>query len=167
MQKPYLLFLGDVPDQLAAKTSTGIADWRQDWCVGQHRLPGCQADTGLADISIADAAAKGAKTLVVGVVNSGGVMPDNWTASIIEAIELGMDVASGLHSKLEDFRAIATAAKTNNVTLHNVRHSQQQFATGRGEQRPGKRLLTVGTDCSVGKKYSAPRAGAGHAYAGH
>jgi uncharacterized NAD-dependent epimerase/dehydratase family protein len=155
MQKPYLLFLGDVPDQLAAKTATGIADWREDWCVGQHRLPGCQADTGLSDISIPDAAAKGAKTLVVGVVNSGGVMPENWTASIVEAIELGMDVASGLHSKLEDFPAIAAAAKTNNVTLHNVRHGRQQFGTGRGEPRSGKRLLTVGTDCSVGKKYSA------------
>ena len=41
MEKPYLLFLGDAADQLAAKTATGIADWRPEWCVGQFRLPGC------------------------------------------------------------------------------------------------------------------------------
>ena len=75
MEKPYLLFLGDAGDQLAAKTATGIADWRPEWCVGQMRLPGCQADTGLADVSIAEAASRGARTLVIGVVNSGGVMP--------------------------------------------------------------------------------------------
>ncbi len=155
MEKPYLLFLGDVPDQLAAKTATGIADWRPEWCVGQSRLPGCQADTGLPDLSIEEAWKLGAKTLVIGVVNSGGVMPDNWTSSIVEAIELGMDVASGLHSMLEDFPAIAKAAEANNVVLHNVRRSPQGFRTGRGEPRSGKRLLTVGTDCSVGKKYTA------------
>ena len=155
MEKPFLLFLGDVPDQLAAKTSTGIADWRPDWCVGQFRLPGCQADTGLADMSISEARARGAKTLVVGVVNSGGVMPDSWTSSIVEAIESGMDVASGLHSRLQDFPAIGAAAEAHGSKLFNVRHSEQTFATGRGEKRPGKRLLTVGTDCSVGKKYTA------------
>ena len=39
--KPYLLFLGDVQDQLAAKTAMGVVDWRPEWCVGQ--LPSCQA----------------------------------------------------------------------------------------------------------------------------
>ncbi len=155
MEKPYLLFLGDVPDQLAAKTSTGIADWRPEWCVGQLRLPGCQADTGLPDLDLTAAAAAGAKTLVVGVVNSGGAMPESWSGTIVDAIELGMDVASGLHAKLEDYPTIAEAAKSNGRTLHNVRHSTQKFATGRGEKRQGRRLLTVGTDCSVGKKYTA------------
>lgn len=39
---PYLMFLGDVPDQLAAKTAHGIVDWRADWCLGQMRLPNCR-----------------------------------------------------------------------------------------------------------------------------
>ena len=47
--RPYLMFLGDVPDELAAKTAHGIVDWRRDWCLGQLRLPGCRADLGLAD----------------------------------------------------------------------------------------------------------------------
>ena len=39
IERPYLLFLGDVPDPLAAKTAYGVVDWRRDWCVGQMRLP--------------------------------------------------------------------------------------------------------------------------------
>ena len=68
IKHPYLLFLGDVPDALAAKTATGIVDWRKDWCLGQNRLDGCVADTGLPDMAIADAAEKGAKTMIVGAV---------------------------------------------------------------------------------------------------
>ena len=155
MKKPYLLFLGDARDQLAAKTATGIADWRRDWCVGQLRLPDCAADTGLADISIEEAVARGAQTLVIGVVNSGGTMPESWTEVLVEALTRGMDVASGLHTRLESFAAIGNAAATHGRRLHNVRHTEQIFATGKGVKRSGKRLLTVGTDCSCGKKYTA------------
>lgn len=155
MEKPYLLFLGDVHDELAAKTAHGIADWRPDWCVGQLRLPGCRADTVLNDITVAEAAARGAKTFVIAVVNSGGTMPESWTDTIVSAIEQGMDVASGLHMRLQDFPAIAEAAAAHGRRLHNVRHSDQRFGTGKGAKRSGKRLLTVGTDCSVGKKYTA------------
>ena len=44
---PYLLFLGDAPDQLSAKVAQGIKDWRPENAVGQFRLPGCGADLGL------------------------------------------------------------------------------------------------------------------------
>ena len=153
--KPYLLFLGDVHDQLAAKTAMGVVDWRPEWCVGQMRLPGCKADTGLPDLSIAEAAAKGAKTMVVGVVNAGGVLPDHWVAEIVAALEAGLDVATGLHKRLSSIPAIAAAAARHGRKLHDVRFSDINFATGKGTKRPGLRLLTVGTDCSVGKKYTA------------
>ncbi|MDR4305493.1 DUF1611 domain-containing protein [Chelatococcus sambhunathii] len=155
IRKPYLLFLGDAPDQLAAKTAAGVVDWRLDWCVGQMRLPGCQADVGLEDLDIAGAAAKGAKTFVIGVVNAGGVLPDHWIDAIVEAIEAGMDVASGLHARLGALPRVAEAAKTHGAQLHDVRHSTERFSTGKGVKRPGRRILTVGTDCSVGKKYAA------------
>lgn len=155
LQKPYLLFLGDAPDQLAAKTADGVAHWRPDWCVGQLRLPGCKADVGLEEIGIEEAAGRGARTLVIGVVNSGGFMPDSWTESITKAIAAGMDVASGLHSRLEDFPAIAEAAREHGRRLFNIRHSERDFTTGKGERRSGKRLLTVGTDANIGKKYTA------------
>ncbi|OYU47492.1 MAG: EBNA-1 nuclear protein [Rhizobiales bacterium PAR1] len=155
VQAPYLMFLGDVPDQLAAKTAHGIVDWRPEWCLGQRRLEGCKADLGIPDMPIAEAAAKGAKTLIVGVANAGGVLPDHWVAEIVAAIEAGMDVASGLHTRLASKPAIAEAAKKRGRRLLDVRHSSETFATGKGAKRPGLRLLTVGTDCSVGKKYTA------------
>lgn len=152
---PYLLFLGDVPDALAAKTAIGIVDWRREWCLGQIRLDGCAADTGLPDTTIAEGAKAGAKTFVIGAVNAGGRLPDHWIASVVEALDAGLDVASGLHVRLGSIDAIREAAERNGRKLHDVRHSNQTFATGKGTKRPGKRILTVGTDCSVGKKYTA------------
>ncbi len=152
---PYLMFLGDVQDQLGAKTAQGIVDWRPEWCLGQIRLEGCKADLGIPDMTVAEAAGRGARTLLVGVANAGGVLPEHWTSVIVEAIEAGMDVASGLHTRLESIPAIRGAAERNGRQLFNVRHSDQRFATGKGTRRPGRRLLTVGTDCSVGKKYTA------------
>jgi len=153
--RPYLLFLGDVPDALAAKTALGIVDWRPDWCLGQLRLPGCKADAKIPEMSVADAVAAGVKTMVVGVVNAGGVLPDHWITTIVEALDAGLDVATGLHVRLATIPAIAEAAARSGRKLHDVRHTHERFATGKGTKRPGLRLLTVGTDCSVGKKYTA------------
>ena len=62
---PYILFLGDAPDQLAAKTANGVAMWRRSWCVGQLRLDGCNATVGLNDVTLEEGVAAGAKTLVM------------------------------------------------------------------------------------------------------
>jgi uncharacterized NAD-dependent epimerase/dehydratase family protein len=153
--KPYLLFLGDVKDQLAAKTAQGVVDWRPEWCVAQIRLPGCEADCGIAEMSIPDAVMKGAKTMIVGVVNAGGVLPDHWIKVIVEALDAGLDVATGLHKRLASIPQIAEAAKRNGRKLHDVRYTEMTFATGKGTKRTGLRVLAVGTDCSVGKKYTA------------
>ncbi len=153
--KPYLLFLGDVQDELAAKTAHGIVDWRPEWCVGQLRLPGCRADCRIAELSIADAVSKGARTMIVGVVNAGGVLPPQWIDTIVAAIEAGLDVATGLHRRLSSVPVIAKAAERHGRKLFDVRFSDMQFATGSGMKRTGLRLLSVGTDCSVGKKYTS------------
>ena len=153
--KPYLLFLGDVPDQLAAKTAQGVVDWRPDWCLGQLRLPGCKADCDIPDMSIEQGIAAGARTMVVGVVNAGGVLPEHWVGAIVQALDAGLDVATGLHKRLGSVPEIADAAARNGRKLHDLRFTDQTFQTGKGSKRPGLRLLTVGTDCSVGKKYAA------------
>lgn len=154
IRQPYLMFLGDVADQLAAKTAQGIVDWRREWCLGQLRLPGCKADLGIRDMTAAEAVAAGARTMIVGVANAGGVLPDHWIAPIVEAIEAGLDIASGLHTRLASKPEIEKAAKGYGRQLIDVRHSTQDFQTGKGTKRSGMRLLTVGTDCSVGKKYT-------------
>ena len=155
IQRPYLLFLGDVHDQLAAKTAQGVVDWRPDWCLGQMRLEGCKADTGLTDMTIDEAVAAGARTFVVGVVNAGGVLPDHWISEVVKAIEAGMNIATGLHRRLSSIPEIADAAAKHGAQLHDVRFSDVSFTTGKGTRRSGKRILAVGTDCSVGKKYTA------------
>lgn len=152
---PYLLFIGDVPDALAAKTAQGVADWRPEWCVGQHRLENCKANLGLPDMTIDEAVAAGAKSYVVGAVNAGGVLPQHWVTHIVAALEAGLDVASGMHIRLEDIPQVAEAAARSGGALHNLRHPTQAFDTGKGTKRTGRRLLMVGTDCSVGKKYAA------------
>ena len=154
IEQPYLLFLGDAHDQLAAKTARGIVDWRPDWCLGQLRLEGCKASAGIADISIAAAAEAGARTLVIGVANRGGVIPDKWLDTLAEALDKGMDLASGLHMRLGDIQMLRDKAMEIGASLFDVRHSKQEFPLGSGEKRAGKRLLTVGSDASVGKMYT-------------
>ena len=155
IEPPYLLFAADAKDALAAKTGQGIVDWRRERCLGQLRLPGCRADHGLPDMTVAEGAARGAKTLVVGTVGPGGVLPEAWVPVLVEAVERGLDVASGLHTRLGSFPDLRAAAERHGRRLVDVRVPARDFPTGSGRRRPGKRLLTVGTDCAVGKKYTA------------
>jgi uncharacterized NAD-dependent epimerase/dehydratase family protein len=151
---PYLMFLADAPDQLAAKTAAGVAHWRPDWCIGQLRLEGCNADLKLPDMTVEDAAAAGVGTVIVGVANRGGKLSPASVAPLKRALELGMDLASGLHIRLAEVPELAEAAKANGRTITDVRHPTESFDVGTGEKRSGKRLLAVGTDCSVGKMYT-------------
>lgn len=155
IEHPYLLFLGDAADQLAAKTAQGVKDWRPDWCLGQIRLKGCNADLGLEDLSLGAARERGAKSVIVGVANRGGVISETWVDVLEKALELGMDVAAGLHNRLADVPALAAAAERHGRRLHDVRHPTETFAVANGKKRSGKRLLAVGTDCSCGKMYTA------------
>ncbi|PID60650.1 MAG: EBNA-1 nuclear protein [Gammaproteobacteria bacterium] len=155
LQTPYLLFLGDAPDALAAKVAQGIHDWRPEHCVGQFSLPGCQADLGLDELDIDAAVAAGAKTLVVGVANRGGVIGEGWLAVFERALAAGLDIASGLHNLLNDHPRLVAAAEAGKRALVDVRLPQEEYPIAHGERRSGKRCLAVGTDCSVGKMYTA------------
>ncbi|SLN73762.1 N-acetyltransferase DgcN [Ruegeria meonggei] len=155
IETPYLLFLGDAPDQLAAKVAIGIRDWRPENAVGQYRMDGCKADLGLKDLSLAEAKAAGAKTLVIGVANRGGVISAAWKEVLIEALEMGYDLASGLHNLLRDEGDLVAAAQTHGGTLHDVRVPTDGYPIANGKKRSGKRCLAVGTDCSAGKMYTA------------
>ncbi len=155
LKQPYLLFLGDAADSLAAKVAQGIKTWRPEYCVGQLSLEGCNADVGLEEMTVAQAAKEGAKTLVIGVANRGGVISQAWISVLIEALESGMDIAAGLHNKLVDIPELVECAKKHGRSLFDVRYPTQTYPIGNGKKRTGKRLLTVGTDCSVGKMYTS------------
>jgi uncharacterized NAD-dependent epimerase/dehydratase family protein len=152
---PYLLFLGDAPDIATAKTAAGIRQWRGELCAGQLRLPGCRVDLGLPDLTPAEAASRGIRALVIGIANDGGFIAPDWVASIVDALDAGLDVASGLHEPLAGVPEIAAAAGRTGRRLIEVRQPAESFMPGTGRRRGGKRLLTVGTDCAVGKKYAA------------
>jgi len=155
LQTPYLLFLGDAADPLAAKVAQGIKDWRPDQCIGQFRQDGCKADLQIEDLSIAEAYQRGAKTLVVGVANRGGVISESWLSVFEEALNAGMDIASGLHNLLGDEPRLQQLAKKTGGALIDVRIPQNEYPIASGVKRSGKRCLAVGTDCSVGKMYTA------------
>ncbi|MET4807413.1 N-acetyltransferase DgcN [Limibacillus sp. MBR-115] len=155
IQHPYLMFLGDSPDQLAAKVAQGVAHWRPEWCLGQLRLEGCKADLKLPDMTLANAREKGVKTVVVGVANRGGVIGASWVEVLEQALDMGMDIAAGLHQKVADVPRLAEAAARNGRKLFDVRHPTRSFDVASGVKRSGKRLLAVGTDCSVGKMYAS------------
>lgn len=155
IKPPYLLFIGDAKDSLSIKLAKGVADWRPELAVGEYALDGCEVTTSLSRMGIDEAVKKGAKTFVLGFANSGGTIDEKWIPSILHAIESGMDIASGLHQRLDSFPEITEHAQKYNAQLIDVRHPTETFQTGKGIKRNGKRLLTVGTDCSVGKMYTA------------
>ncbi len=153
--QPYLLFLGDAPDQLAAKVARGIADWRPGACVGQLRMAGCRADLGLPDMAPDEAVAAGARTLVIGVANRGGVISPAWKEVLLAALEAGLDLAAGLHNRLSDEPELVAAAARLGRRLIDVRVPRRPYPIASGRPRAGHRLLTIGTDCSVGKMYAS------------
>ena len=155
IKTPYLLFLGDAPDQLAAKVAQGVKDWRPENAVGQFRMEGCKADLGLTDMTLAEAKAAGAKTLVIGVANRGGVISKEWKKVLVMALEEGFDLASGLHNLLRNEQDLVAVAEATGQELHDVRIPEVDYPIANGKKRSGKRCLAVGTDCSVGKMYTA------------
>jgi uncharacterized NAD-dependent epimerase/dehydratase family protein len=151
---PYLLYLGNAADDLAIKTARGLAYWRPHWCIGQHRRPDCKPTLGLRDMGMAEAKAEGANTMVIGTANAGGVMGPEIVADIITALDAGLHVVAGLHQKLRENPDIVAAAQRNGRMLFDARDPAAGIPVGSGRPRDGHRLLTVGTDCSVGKMYT-------------
>jgi uncharacterized NAD-dependent epimerase/dehydratase family protein len=151
---PTLLFLG-AGDDLAAKTAHGIRYWRPDWCLGQIRLPGGSADLRLPDLTPGAAAKLGAKSLIIGVANPGGYVPEEWLPTLTAALEAGLDIAAGLHDRLNEIAALSDRAQRLGRSLFDVRHPPGDIPVGNGRKRSGRRLLTVGTDCSVGKMFTS------------
>lgn len=92
---------------------------------------------------------------MIGTAAPGGQLPPAWIARLVEAMDAGLDIAGGLHISLGSIPSLAGAASRTGRKLHDVRLSKQAFPIATGKPRGGHRLLTVGTDCAVGKKYAA------------
>ena len=155
LPQPYLLFLGDITDAEYAKTAFGLRDWARERCLGEYSCPGSTVTTGLPFFTPAQAAAEGARALVIGVANEGGFIADSWLPALLSGLQAGLSIISGMHTRLADVPALQTAAVGVGARLIDVRRPPQKIPIATGRKRSGKRLLTVGTDCAIGKKYTA------------
>ena len=155
LPQPYLLFLGDVVEPGFAKTAFGLRDWAGERCVGEYALPGARVSTGLPNLDPKAAAARGARSMVIGVANPGGQIPASWFGALLDALESGLDLISGMHVRLANLPGLQAAADNLNRRLIDVRSPPAGIPIGTGHRRSGRRLLTVGTDCALGKKYTA------------
>ena len=155
LRKPYLLYLGDCTEASNAKTACGLRDWCPDDVIGEWSLPTTTVSVGLTRLSPADAAARGAGSLVIGIASVGGRVPQSWLPDLEAAIHAGLDIVSGMHTRLTSFPSLVQLASVHNVSLIDVRHSDRAFPCGTGRKRVGMRVATVGTDCALGKKYTA------------
>jgi uncharacterized NAD-dependent epimerase/dehydratase family protein len=147
--------LGEETSAVYAKTAAGLAQWRPELCAGQISLPGGTVDLGIPTMTVSEAAQAGVKTLVIGTAPVGGAIPDRWLDVLVDALEHGMDIAAGVHKKLIDTPRLKEAADKTGQALIDVRVPPKDLPVGTGKKRTGKRLLTVGTDCALGKKYTA------------
>ena len=151
---PFLLYLGRSADALGIKTSRGLAVFRPEDCVGEFRHDDCPQTLGLPRLSMAEAAAAGARTLVLGIAGPGGKLATELVEDAAAALATGMNVAAGLHERLRDQPSLASLARERGLRLFDVRDPPSDLSVGKGYPRAGRRLLTVGTDCSVGKMYA-------------
>jgi uncharacterized NAD-dependent epimerase/dehydratase family protein len=155
LPQPYLLFMGAATEAGFAKTALGLRDWAPERCLAEIRLPGATVTTGLPELTVREAQAQGAKALLIGVAAAGGAILPAWIPTLVAAMEAGLDVISGQHTRLRDVPELADAALRTGRRLFDIRQPPAGLPTANGRRRSGNRLLTVGTDCALGKKYTA------------
>jgi uncharacterized NAD-dependent epimerase/dehydratase family protein len=153
---PYLLFTGEAGSaQTDGKTAAGVAFWCKEKCVGQLWLENTRLDLKVPHLSLSEAVNQGARTLIIGLAPLGGQFDRNWIETLVEGLELGLNLAAGLHMRLSDIPELRDAAEKYNRKLFDVRFYDAPIPAPTAKKRTGKRLLTVGTDCAVGKMYAA------------
>jgi uncharacterized NAD-dependent epimerase/dehydratase family protein len=102
---------------------------------------------------LAEARELGANALLLGVATPGGWIPDHWRTWVIEAIDAGMEIANGLHRFLTSDEELVERAARSGARLWDVRRPPDDLPlfTGKSLEVPQKIVLTVGSDCAVGK----------------
>lgn len=91
--------------------------------------------------------------LLIGIAPPGGQLPAEWVRLLAHAIEQGLDIWSGLHSFVADIPGLAALATRHGVTIHDLRRppATLDVANGRVRNVDATVVLTVGTDCNIGK----------------
>jgi uncharacterized NAD-dependent epimerase/dehydratase family protein len=149
-----------------AKTAVGVLRWRGEEVVAVldstragRSAQDCVGVGGATPVvaRLDEAAARGADTLLVGIAPQGGALPTSWRGLVAEALMRGWDVLAGLHQFLGDDPELATLAEAKGCALHDVRRwsGARPIAARRASTLDAMVVLTVGSDCNVGKMTTA------------
>lgn len=152
--QPYAMFCGNATTKAMAKITAGMVEWASEkvCCVvddANNLFP------EMPHVEIRDLDKTDAETLVIGFAPFGGQINEDIDRAIRTALSRGLNVAAALHVKLADNVEYCALASEHGVKLYDFRHHPEQYPLGTGLPRAGVRVLTVGTDCSCGKKFTA------------
>lgn len=149
-------------DPLLSKTANSVIRYLPDRVVAvvDHTKAGRTAQEVLGFggpipvvATMREALALGPNAVLIGIAPVGGRLPDQWRTWLLEAVDAGCDLWSGLHTFLSDDPDLARRAKARGVTLRDLRRPPPDLpvASGKAKSVDPFVILTVGTDCNVGK----------------
>jgi uncharacterized NAD-dependent epimerase/dehydratase family protein len=156
-EKRYLLLAeGFSADPHYGKTAHGVLRYRRDDVVAILDSTRTRGDTddGVPVVSSVDDAIRfNPNTALVGVATQGGRFPPAWIDLLESCIANGLDVENGLHVFLADDPKLKELAARNNVELRDLRRPPADLSTATGANLavPATIVLTVGSDCAIGK----------------
>jgi D-glutamate N-acetyltransferase len=131
-----------------------VVDSSQAGRTASEVVPFCEKPVPIV-ATIAEAVERGAGTMLIGVAPTGGRLDDAWRALVLEAIDSGLNIESGLHTILADDPQFRAAADERGVQLRDLRLTPPDLGVPRGPngRRPGVRVVhSVGSDVAIGKK---------------
>jgi uncharacterized NAD-dependent epimerase/dehydratase family protein len=151
-----ILAEGFSADPHYGKTMRGVLRYRRDDVVAildSTRAPGDTEDGAPVVRTVAEGVERGATTALVGVATQGGRFPPAWLELLRACVEHGLDVENGLHVFLGDDPALAALARERGVELRDLRRPPGDLSTATGANLavPATIVLTVGSDCAIGK----------------
>jgi uncharacterized NAD-dependent epimerase/dehydratase family protein len=123
--------------------------------VGQFRMEGCKADVGLPDMDLAEAKEAGAKTLVIGVANRGGVISRRGRRCLSPRWRKGSTLPQVCTTFCGMRKTLPPSPGRRGGRFTTCGSPSVKYPIANGKPRSGKRCLAVGTDCSVGKMYTS------------
>ena len=154
--KRYLILAEEFShDPHYGKTLRGVMRYRRDSVVAilDTKRAG-ENDDGVPIVATVDEGLRyEPDTALVGVVTQGGHFPGDWQELLKECVTKGLDVENGLHVRLHDIPGLAELAAQHHVELRDLREPPSGLSTATGENLEVKAtiVLTVGSDCAIGK----------------
>lgn len=153
---PFIVYTGPETQKTMAKVASGLMEWspsKVSNIVGDYNI--YDSDKFIGNVASTNFHELDAPTLVIGIAPFGGKIDAATIQIALKAISCGKHVAAGLHDRLTDIPELVTAAHKQGTKLYDFRHRDISYAVGTGQPRDGYRVLTVGTDCACGKKYTS------------